>query len=158
MEENTELNSQQPVNSTPEENGGQGEKLFTQADLDRIIGERLKRVKAEKQDTAELEAREKALASLASSLKCREYILDRGYPAELLDVIDTKDAEEFKKRADKICSVFSGLQTPATPTIRWPRPMRDTEPALSGDRGSIQSAFSPGRKHTPRDYLPDYEE
>ena len=32
---------QQPTTPTPEASGDQGEKLFTQADLDRIIGERL---------------------------------------------------------------------------------------------------------------------
>lgn len=157
MEENTELNSQQPVNSTPEENGGQGEKLFTQADVDRIIGERLKRVRLEKQDVAELEAREKAVAARESALKCREYLADNGYPAELLDVIDTSDADEFGRRADKAYRAISGMQRSSTQK-RFVPPLRDSEPVYTGKDGTISSAFAPGRKHTPRDYLPEYEE
>lgn len=46
MNENINANiEQQPTNATPAETGDQGEKLFTQADLDRIIGERLARAK-----------------------------------------------------------------------------------------------------------------
>ena len=157
MEENKEMNGQQPeTNSTPEENGGQGEKLFTQADVDRIIGERLKRVRLEKQDVAELEAREKAVAARESALKCREYLADNGYPAELLDVIDTSDADEFGRRADKAYSAISGMMKAAP--VRRAAPLRDFEPVYTGKEEGIRSAFSPGRKHTPRDYLPDYEE
>lgn len=158
MEENKELSGQQPENSTPEENRGQGEKLFTQADVDRIIGERLKRVRMEKQDTAELEAREKAVAARESALKCREYLADHGYPAELLDVINTSDADEFGRRADKAYSVISDMQARISPVCQA-APLANTESLNWGyNNDGIQSAFSPGRKHTPRDYLPYYEE
>ena len=50
MNENTDQNiEQQPTTPTPEASGDQGEKLFTQADLDRIIGERLAREKGRRE-------------------------------------------------------------------------------------------------------------
>lgn len=47
---NTNQNTeQQPATPTPEASGGQGgEKMFTQADLDRIVGERLARAKKDR--------------------------------------------------------------------------------------------------------------
>lgn len=152
MEEIKVTSGQQAENFTPEESGGQGERLFTQADLDRIIGERLKRVRLEKQDIAELEAREKAVTARESALKCREFLTERGYPAELLDVFDTSDAEDFGRRADKAYQVFSGMRAAQ-------QPFRvDRESPTGGYKDSIQSAFAHGRRHTPRDYLPMYEE
>ena len=42
---NTQDIQQQPATPTPEVSGGQGEKLFTQDDVNRIISERLARLK-----------------------------------------------------------------------------------------------------------------
>lgn len=139
-----EMNNQQPNNSTPEEIGGQGEKLFTQADLDRIIGERLSR--AEKKDAGKLDEREKALAKRESALQCREYILEKGYPSELLDVLDTSDTEDFKQRADKAVHAFGRPKQPVAP-------LADPEIPI-GSRSELQSAFSRNRKHIPRAFPP----
>ena len=81
MNENTDQNiEQQPTTPTPEASGDQGEKLFTQADLDRIIGERLARERAKAEPSSE-DAREADLKAREARLSCREYIAGEGYPA-----------------------------------------------------------------------------
>ena len=73
MNENTDQNiEQQPTTPTPEASGDQGEKLFTQADLDRIIGERLARERAKAEPSSE-DAREADLKAREARLSCREY-------------------------------------------------------------------------------------
>ena len=77
---NTNQNpEQQPTTPTPEASGGQGEKLFTQADVDRIVGDRLARVKRDKAT----DERETALKAKEARLNCREFLFDKKYPAEL---------------------------------------------------------------------------
>ena len=88
MNENTDQNiEQQPTTPTPEASGDQGEKLFTQADLDRIIGERLARERAKAEPSSE-DAREADLKAREARLSCREYIAGEGYPADLLELFD----------------------------------------------------------------------
>ena len=43
-------------------------------------------------------------------LSCQEYLLEKGYPAELLNVIDTSDVEKFKNKADKANDVYFRMQ------------------------------------------------
>lgn len=147
MEE--EKNLLQPENSTPEEKGDDGEKRFSQADLDRIIRERLARVKVENQDTTKIEAREKELTARENKLKCREYLVERGYPVEFLEVIDTNDADMFMEKADKMQGMFS-------------RQHEDLAPLASTEdisENSVGNAFAPGgAKHIPRIFPPCYEE
>lgn len=102
MNENTNQNpEQQPTTPTPEVSGDQGEKLFTQADLDRIIGERLARERAKAEPSSE-DAREADLKAREARLSCREYIASEGYPADLLELFDTTDAEKFKSAVEKL--------------------------------------------------------
>lgn len=109
MSENTNTNQnteQQPETTpTPEASGGQGEKLFTQADLDRIIGERLARERAKAEPSPE-DAREADLKAREARMTCREYLSDKKYPAELLDILPTGDAEAFKAGVDKLATLF----------------------------------------------------
>ena len=106
---------QQPTTPTPEASGGQGnEKLFTQADLDRIIGERLARERAKAEPSPE-DAHEADLRARETRLSCREYLADCGYSAELLDLLDTSDLERFKaslKKLDSIASLPSKTRKP----------------------------------------------
>ena len=99
MNEET-MNTQQPTNSTPEDNGGQGGKMFTQDEVNRIVSDRLarERAKAEPQE----DEREKALKARESRMDCREYIASKKYPPALLDVLDISDSEKFKAVADKL--------------------------------------------------------
>ena len=102
MNENTNQNpEQQPTTPTPEASGDSGEKLFTQADLDRIIGDRLARERAKAEPSPE-DAREADLKAREARLSCREYIASEGYPAALLELFDTTDAEKFKQAVEKL--------------------------------------------------------
>lgn len=116
MSENTNTNQnteQQPETTpTPEASGGQGEKLFTQANLDRIIRERLARARVKAEPSPE-DAREADLKAREARMDCREYLSDKKYPAELLDILPTGDSETFKASADKLAALFRGSAKPA---------------------------------------------
>lgn len=110
----TQNTEQQPTTPTPEASGAQGEKLFTQADLDRIIGERLSRERAKAEPSPE-DTREADLRAREARLSCREFISAEGYPAALLELFDTSDAEKFKaavERLDGIVDLPSNHRAP----------------------------------------------
>ena len=103
IDTNTNLNTNQPATPTPEVSGGQGEKLFTQDDVNRIVSERLARERA-KAEPAAIDERETALKAREARLDCRDYLeeLSKGGKAAssvlgLLDILDTTDSEKFKK-------------------------------------------------------------
>lgn len=100
---NTNLNTEQPATPTPEASGDLGEKMFTQADVNRIVSERLAREKAKAEPSA-IDERENALKAREERLECRDYLegLSKGGKATsavlgLLDILDTTDIEKFKK-------------------------------------------------------------
>lgn len=99
MNEKNTANTEQQTTQTPEASGG--EKLFTQADLDRIIGERLQRERDKAQPSA-ADQRESDLRARESKLDCREFVTEKGYPAALLDVLDTSDFEKFQAAVCKL--------------------------------------------------------
>lgn len=90
---------QQPANSTPEDKGGQGNKTFTQEDVNRIVQERLAKERAKNEAPS---AKEQELAAREAKLACKEYLLDTGGDSVLLDVLDTSDPEKFKKAVTKL--------------------------------------------------------
>lgn len=144
MSENTNTNQnteqQSETTPTPEASGGQGEKLFTQADLDRIIGERLARERAKAEPSPE-DAREADLKAREARMTCREYLSDKKYPAELLDILPTGDAEAFKASVDKLATLLRS-PSPAGSTIHV-----DLGGPLTGSPGrntdGIANAFKP---------------
>ena len=137
------------------------EKKFTQADLDRIVGERLKRVRADQRaaaseeqaaQAATLTQRENDLSSRESRLTCREYLLDKAYPAELLDVIDTSDPQAFREKADKVFGIMQTQVQSAMPTM----PLASLEAPVGED--PITQAFAPDAKHKPKQWPPRMDE
>lgn len=135
---NSTMNTeQQPTNATPAEMGDQGEKLFTQADLDRIVGERLARAKRDRS----ADDREAALKAKESRLDCREYLSDKKYPVELLDILDTADVESFKGNVERLARLFRSMEDTGGPTITV-----DLSAPLSGSpnrSNSVADAFKP---------------
>lgn len=135
---NTNQNQeQQPTTPTPEASGGQGEKLFTQADVDRIVGDRLARVKRDKAT----DERETALKAKEARLNCREFLFDKKYPAELLDILPTADVDTFKASVEQLAGLFRRMGDDG-PTIRV-----DLTAPLTGNPGRsttpIADAFKP---------------
>lgn len=126
------------------------EKKFTQADVDRIIKDRLNRQKARDADTKDSENETKAqeLAGVENELKqrenrlnCKEYLLDNNLPVGLLDVIDTSDSKSFQERIEKVLKMLGGRRGGIAPLASTEPPMRD---------GDVSAAFkNPAHKPKP---------
>ncbi len=101
--------AEQPSNSTPEASGGQGEKTFTQDEVNRIVQDRLTREREKLTGQTAKDEREKALEAREARLDCREYLDTKGYPAALLEVLDSADVGKFKAAADKMVELFPGI-------------------------------------------------
>lgn len=152
MDETTQnANQSAKLDTQPEENGStqsstdkQSERLFTQDEVNHIVQERLQRernkVNTEQNDqsaarAAELDARE-------SRLKCKEFVLDNGYPHELLDAIDTSNPEEFQRKAFAIVNAVQARPVTGRPTPDF----HAEDPACD----PVAEAFSSNAKHKPR--------
>ena len=111
--------------------------MFTQEDVNRIVGERLARAKKD----AGLADQEQALKAREARLDCREYLVTHNHPAELLDILDSSDAEVFKANVEKIQKLFghaSSTKSGAV-TFDWTAPITGAGTA----RDPIADAFKP---------------
>ena len=108
-----DIKTTQPEITHPEDNGAAAGKTFTQEDVNRIVSERLARERdkaaAERAKEDPLEQREKDLSAREAAMSCKEYIREKGYPAALVDVFDTSDADKFKTQVDKLLELFPDL-------------------------------------------------
>lgn len=99
-----------PTTPTPEDStaGGQGAgKTFTQEDVNRIVSERLARERDKLTPQPNpVDEREADIAARESRLDCREYLLLKNYPADLLEILDTSDPEQFKASVDRLQALF----------------------------------------------------
>lgn len=140
MNEENANTMQQPNNSTPEDNGGQGSKMFTQDEVNRIVSDRLarERAKAEPQE----DEREKALKARESRIDCREYISNKNYPAALLDVLDVSDAEKFKQIVDKLVQQFPAILGDNTPK-NFPQFGANVGGSMPRGKVDLSAAFKP---------------
>ncbi len=86
------------------------EKTFTQEEVNNIVQERLARERAKNEPTP-AEVRERELAARESAMTCKEYIAEKNYPKELLDLFDTADHEQFKKKVEKMAELFPDIFT-----------------------------------------------
>ena len=123
MDENNinQNNEQQPTTPTPEASGDQGAKLFTQADLDRIIGERLSRERAKAEPSPE-DTRE----------------------ADLKELFDTTDVEKFKAAVEKLDGIVDLPSNHRKPVPRIVGPMGGgTGAPLDRTSALLQEAFKP---------------
>lgn len=121
------------------------EKLFTQEQVNEIIKKRLKDHKEMEVREREVETRTSELTARESRLNCREYLMEKGYPSELLDIIDTSDVDAFKSKADKASGVFESRQR-----SQFVAPLASMEPTMYGE---VRTAFE-NTKHEPRPFPP----
>ena len=116
-------------------------KLFTQEEVNKIVQDRLKR--QEKKEASEeeksLESRTLSLDDREKKLDCKEYLMDKNYPMEMLEIIDTTDVEEFKRKADKANAIVIQKDFKVPPLAST------EEPVFTASKG-----FERNRKHTPR--------
>lgn len=107
-EETKTKNEQQQTNTQPAENGDPvGGKTFTQDEVNNIVRDRLAREKEKLSEHSADTEREKSIEARENALTCREYIQEKGLPKELLDILDTSDAEKFKAAAQKAQAAFA---------------------------------------------------
>lgn len=129
MEAKNQNIEQRPDNAAPAGNEGNGgSKMFTQDDVNRIVSERLAREREKAGKPDPMEERERALTAREAAMSCKEYISEKKYPAGLLDVFDTSNAECFKAQVDKLFELFPDIDPAAagkTPVITKGSPIGD---------------------------------
>lgn len=130
----------------------QHKKTFTQEEVNRIVQERLARAKAsqeretdqeETKEDKELEGRETSIALRENRVECREFIAEKGYKKELLDILDTSDAEKFRSQAEKLVALYGEAEEKK----HYP----GTKPNTSIRKDQRTSSF-PNTKHIPKQY------
>lgn len=94
---------QQSAGGNPQ-GGQQQEKRFTQEDVNRIVGERLARVKSDV--SPELQEREQKLAQRELYLDARERLADAGLPKDLIKALNCNSKEEMENSIKTIQSFF----------------------------------------------------
>lgn len=118
----------------------QKEKLFTQEEVNAIVSNRLKQQekRAESEEEKALQARTAELDARDKKLSCKEYLMGKGYPMEMLEIIDTTDIDSFKEKVDKAVSITGATK-------------QEVAPLASNDvEYNARSNFDPGVKHIPR--------
>lgn len=140
---NTQQQTQTQQDPTP---GAKGGRTFTQDDVNRIVSERLAHEREKLQASAKDTEREKALAAREARLDCREYLGTQGYPAALLDVLDSSDTDKFKAAVEKLVKAFpaiTGKSSPPRQYVGWTPGERSAPKDGSGGPDPIRAAFKP---------------
>lgn len=119
---------------------GDGGKLFTQDELNRIVSERLARDRADRGTPSEADEREQALKAREARLDCREYLNSKKLSAALLDVLDTADVEKFKTAVNTMVEQFPAIAQ----TDDVPPPYAAGTGTGRFTHDAIADAFKPG--------------
>lgn len=99
----------QSASTQPEENGGTGGKMFTQDEVNKIVSDRLNRERT-KAEPSEQDKRNGELSARENRLNCREYLLEKGYSSELLNIINTDDSDKFINDVEKLVKLFPNIK------------------------------------------------
>lgn len=121
---NTNANTQkQPdvnnTNTQPGANGNNNERLFTQDEVNKIVSDRLEKEK-NKAMPKEEDERETELKKRENALLCREYLAEKQYLSELAEILDTSNAEKFKKAVEELAKIVPGISKIAVRTVKLP--------------------------------------
>lgn len=137
MQNQPELNN---TNTQPGANGNNNEKLFTQDEVNRIVSDRLKEEK-NKTMPKEEDAREQELKKREGKLLCREFLAEKEYLPELADILDTSDAEKFKKSVEALAKVVPGISKKTVQVVKLAGGNQGTQPSSFND--AVADAFKP---------------
>lgn len=87
----------------------QGEKTFTQDEVNEIVKNRLARAMKQKADAESnpLAEKEKELAARELRLNAREMVASAGLPGELANVLNCKDETELKEHVELLKKYYS---------------------------------------------------
>lgn len=127
----TETNTVQTETNAPVSgNDGKSERLFTQDEVNRIVSERVARIKAEKQPPVEderekaLREREEALTARENRNACIDFLkgleIDEKRHSVFLDALDTNNVEAFKKAATAFSEHYKVTVTKTGATVAHP--------------------------------------
>lgn len=140
--------------AAPAADPAESERLFTAEEVSAIVQKRLERERqkaAKAADNAEKcsdNAEHAELIAKAARLECLEYVLSAGISPDILDIIDTKDVEAFKVKADKLKAMNT---ISAYPIIRDGGEVIKRE---SDPNAGLKEAFSRKAKHKPKEFNP----
>lgn len=97
------------------ENLTEGNKTFSQEDVNRIIQERLAKEKQKGQEA--LTAREQELAAKEYRLDATAVLREKGLPDELADMIKADSVEEFSKNVEAIVGLIGNRKETEEPQV-----------------------------------------
>lgn len=83
----------------------EGQKTFTQDDVNRIVQDRLAKDRAKASE--EMSKKEQELEQREFKLNSRQKLIDRGYPDSLLDALNCSSKETFEKALDTIDNLIT---------------------------------------------------
>ena len=92
------------INTQIEETTQQGQKTFSQDDVNRIVQDRLAKERAKSSE--EMNKKEQELADREFRLNSRQKLIERGYPETLLDALNCNSEEAFNKALDALDSLM----------------------------------------------------
>lgn len=139
---------QQPATLTQEDKGGQGGRMFTQDEVNRIVSDRLAREREKLTQQPQESEREKALREREQALEAREernkrqdYLKELGISQKhwplFMDVLDTLDFDRFK-------AIVNSLGRPYIPHTVTIGANTATPPLNNGGADdAIAAAFKP---------------
>ena len=84
---------------------GNGQRTFTQDDVNRIVQERLAKEKQKSQE--DIAEKQKALEAKELRLDSIALLRDKGLPDELADIIKADNIKEFGENADKLKNIIN---------------------------------------------------
>mgnify|MGYP007070141310 CR=1 FL=1 len=151
MNEET-IETNENIEGVQTEEKPKGERMFTSEEVNSIVRERLKRVKAKAADdgsearTKELDEREATLTAREKRLSCREYLRDNGLSDDLLDVFSADDAEVFIEKVNKARDLLGGSSYPIVDD--------GGELHNTPDADNILDVFLNTPAHKPKEYNP----
>ncbi|MDO5540871.1 MAG: hypothetical protein Q4F83_12520 [Eubacteriales bacterium] len=101
--QNTTQTEGTTTQQTGEGTAAQAERTFTQEDVNRIVQERL--AKERNRSGQSFEEREQDLIRRENRMTCAERLSEKKYPKELLDILDTSDADRFMENVEKLAGL-----------------------------------------------------
>lgn len=103
MDNNTQTgeNTNTSQGNTPQSEG----RTFTQEDVNRIVQERLAKERNKSAQNPDLDKREEDLKKRENKIVCAERLSEKGYPKEILDILDTSDPDKFMENVEKLSSL-----------------------------------------------------
>lgn len=113
--DNQNMGNTQTQQQTAGQAGSQQEKLFTQEEVNRIVGERLSRSRSTAEPAGYAE-REQALNQRELQLDARERLAEAGIPKELLPLVNCGSRENMEKSIALLGTYFKPAGNAAPPS------------------------------------------